>query len=34
MPVWTRIISWIPSFYSYRNEDGTCGRYAAIGVML
>lgn len=21
-------------FYSYRNEDGTCGRHAAIGVML
>ena len=22
------------SFYSYRNEGGTCGRHAAIGVML
>ena len=21
-------------FYSYRNEGGTCGRHAAIGVML
>ena len=21
-------------FYYYRNEDGTCGRHAAIGVML
>lgn len=21
-------------FYSYRNENGTCGRHAAIGVML
>jgi copper oxidase (laccase) domain-containing protein len=21
-------------FFSYRNENGTCGRHAAIGVML